>query len=157
MAGRIPRNQCVGRYVSRHDCSGANKGVGADIVTTDDGGIGSNTGAAPNVSAGELAAAVDSAAWIGYVGEYAAGTEEDVVVAGDASIDANVVLNLDVCAQDYAGGDHDVLSNIAALADHSARHDVAEMPNLGARSDAGSLVDDCGFVGLVLHVGVTLF
>ena len=104
-----------------------------------------------------LAAAVDRTARIGYVGEYAAGTEEDVVVAGDTFIDANVVLDLDVCTQDYAGGDHDVLSNVAAFAEHSARHDVAEMPNLGARSDAGSLVDDCGFVGLVIHVGVTLF
>lgn len=157
MAGRIPYNQCVGRYVSRHDCSGANEGVGADVVATDDGGIGSNAGAAPDVGAGELATAVDRAARIGYVGEYAAGTEEDVVVASDTFIDANIVLNLDVCAQDYAGGDHDVLSNVAAFAEHSAWHDVAKMPNLGARSDAGSLVDDCGFVGLVIHVGVTLF
>ena len=157
LAGWIPHDQCVGWYVFRYHRSGANEGVGADVVAADDGSVGPNAGAASHVGAGVLAAAVDRAAWIRHVGEYAAGTEEDVVVARDAFIDAHVVLYLDVCAQNDAGGDHDVLADVAAFAQHGARHNVAEMPNFGARSDAGSFVDDCGFVGLVIHVGVTLF
>ena len=157
MAGWISHDQRVSWYVFRHNRSGANEGVGADVMAANDGGVGPDAGAPPHVGAGVLAAAVDRAARIGHVGEHAAGTEEDVVIAGDAFIDAHVVLDLDVCAQDDAGGDHDVLADVAAFAQYGARHDVAEVPNLGARSNAGSLVDDCGLVGLVIHVGVTLF
>ena len=52
-------------------------------MAADDGGVGSNAGSAPHVGAGVLAAAVDRAARVRYVGEHAAGTEEDIIVARD--------------------------------------------------------------------------
>ena len=50
---------------------------------------------APRPVGAGVAAAVDRAARVRYVGEHA-GTEEDVVVARDAFINAHVVLDLDV-------------------------------------------------------------
>ena len=78
MAGWIPHDQRVGGYVFGHDRSGANEGVGANVVAADDGGVGPDAGASPHVGPGVLAAAVDRAARVGHVGEHTAGAEEDI-------------------------------------------------------------------------------
>ena len=85
------------------------------------------------------------------VGEYTAGPKEYVVVAGHTFVDGDVVLNLDILAQNHAGRYDHVLANVAVFAQNSTRHDVAEVPNLGAFSDACSFIDGGGFVCLILH------
>ena len=71
----------------------------------------------------------------------------------DALVDRDVVLHLHVVAQPGAAHDHDVLAQVAPLADDRARHHVAEMPDLRASADDGAVVDIAGFVGEVVGHG----
>ena len=93
---------------------------------------------------------------VDHVGEYTAGPEEYVVFAGHTFVDRDVVLHLDILAQNHAGRYDHVLANVAVFAQNSARHDVAEVPNLGTFSDACSFIDGGGFVSLILHGMVRL-
>ena len=92
-------------------------------------------------------AAHHGAAGVGHVGEHAAWAEEDIVLTGDAGVEADVVLNLAVAAEHHIGADDDVLANVAPVSQHCAGHDVAEMPNARARSDGTAVVDDRRFMG----------
>src|SRR5205823_10356128 len=71
---------------------------------------------------------------------------EHVILQLDALVDRHVVLNAAVPAHARTIHHDNVLSKAAPLADDRARHDVAEMPDLGAATDAGTLVHIGRFV-----------
>ena len=116
-------------------------------MPADDGRIGTNTGTFAHVGLGVLPATNDSTAWIGDIGEDTGGAQKDIIAACHTSIQAHVVLNLAVPAQDHLRADHDVLSNIAAFTQCGAGHDVAKVPHFGASPNATALIDDRSFVG----------
>src|SRR5262249_24449467 len=100
-----------------------------------DGGVGPDARSAAHarllihVSADDLAARVDD------VGKNAGRPKKDIVFDDGAGVERYVVLNLDVVADQHMAGDMDVLPQDAALADLAIRHDMAEVPNLGAFPD----------------------
>src|SRR4029079_18674313 len=59
-----------------------------------------------------------------------------------AGVHGDVVLDLDVVADDGAAIDVDVLTDDASLADACVLHDVREVPDLRARADGGPVVDE---------------
>ena len=122
--GGVSNNQGVGFDGFGDDCAGANEGEFADVVATDDGGIGADGGPAFHGSFGIIASSVDRTAWVDDIGEDAGGTEEDIVLAGDAGINGDVVLHFHVVAEDDLGGDDDILSEVTVFADDGAGHDV---------------------------------
>ena len=94
----------------------------------------------------ELVSTVNLAAGIDHVGEDHGWTEEDVIFQVHAAVDRDIVLDLDLVSNLGIRSDEHILTDIAVLADASARHNVAEMPNLGAGADFSALVDEAGFM-----------
>ena len=93
-----------------------------------------------------LASAVHRAPGIPNVGEDAGRSEEDVVVAQHAVVQAHVVLDLDVASQAHRGGHVASLAQARPCAEARARHDVRKMPNLDVGPEMGAFVDDGGFM-----------
>jgi len=128
--------------------TGTDEGKFADVVAAYDGGIGADGGPAFHGSFGIFAPTVDCTAWVDDIGEDAGGAEEDIVLAGNASINGDVVLHFHVVAEYYLGGDDDVLSEVAVFANDGAVHDVGEVPDFCAFTDGAAGIDDGRGVGV---------
>ena len=146
--GRVSNYQRVGVDRFGDDCAGTDEGKFADVVATDDGGIGTDGGPAFHGSFGIFASTVYRTAGVDDIGEDAGGAEEDIVLAGDAGIDGDVVLHFHVVAEYDLGGDDDVLSEVTVFADDCAGHDVGEVPDFCAFTDGAAGIDDGGGVGV---------
>ena len=132
-------------------CSGPDEAVLAQIITANNGGIRSHGGSSPNVGSGVLSPAVHGTPGIDDVGEHTAWTQENVIVAGDALVDADIVLHLDLVSEDHTGRNDHVLAQIAAITHLRALHDVGEMPNLGAFSNFAPRIHHRRFVSKEFH------
>jgi hypothetical protein len=146
--GGVSDDECVRFNRFGDDCAGADEGKFADVVAADDGGIRTDGGPAFHGSFGIIAPSVDCAAGVDDIGEDAGGAEEDIVLAGDAGINGDVVLHFHIVAEHHLGGDDDVLSEVAVFADDGAGHDVGEVPDFCAFTDGAAGVDDGGGVGV---------
>ena len=147
VSGRVAEHEGVGWHIFRDDGPGPDEGKGPDVVATDNGGVGTNRSPTAYASAGILVSADHRTARVGDVGKNATRTEEDIVLAGDARVEADIVLDLAIPAQRDVWANHDVLADVAPLSQYCTGHDVAEMPNLGAGTDLTPRVDHGRFVG----------
>ncbi len=116
-------------------------------MATHYGRIGPYGRALSHMGAGVLVAPHHGAARIGHIGEHAGRPQKHIVSAGHPRVQADVVLDLAIFAEDNLRADHHVLADVASLAQYRAGHDVAEVPNLGARPDGAALVQDSRFMG----------
>src|SRR6185369_14459228 len=105
----------------------ADKRVPADGVTAYHRRIRAERGAAADRRRPVLVFSRYVAARVHHVREHHRRTAEHVVFEDHTGVDRHVVLNLDVVADGDAGRNHDVLTDVAALADAGARHDMTEM------------------------------
>ncbi len=108
--GGVAVYQSVVRDIPGDDSARANKAVPAQSDTADDGGVGANGSALANPSLAIFILAGDMAARVDHVGENAGGTQEAVVLNDHSGIDGDIVLDLDVVAEDHAGGDDHILA-----------------------------------------------
>ena len=83
------------------------------------------------------------AAWVADVREYTRRPQEYVVFKMAARIQGDVVLDLDVAADDRIAGDMHVLAQNATLADFCICHHMAEVPDLGPGPDVARFIDKC--------------
>jgi hypothetical protein len=83
-----------------------------------------------------LSSSNHSTTGVDYVGENATGTQEYIVAAGNAFIDGDVVLHLDIPSQDHSWRDHNILPNVAVFSQNSSWHDVAKMPYFASFANA---------------------
>ena len=146
--GGIANNQRVGVDRFGDHCAGADEGKFANVVSADDGGIGADGGPAFHGSFGIFASSDDCTSWVDDIGEDAGRAEEDIVLAGDAGINGDVVLHFHIVAEHYLGRDDDVLSEVAVFADHGAGHDVGEVPDFCAFTDGAAGIEDGRGVGV---------
>jgi len=127
---RVAYHQGMVRDVLCHDGAGADKGIAADGVATDDGAVGTQGGALPDKGGADLVHLADFGAGVVDIGENHGGAAEDAVFKGDAFIDADVVLDLAFGADGGVGADDDVLADVAGFADFGIGEDVGEVPDL---------------------------
>lgn len=139
----ISNHQRVGFNRFGDDCAGADEGKFSDVVAADDGSIGADGGPAFHGSFGIFASSDDSASWVDDIGEDAGGAEEDIVLAGNAGINGDVILHFHVVAEHDLGGDDDVLSEVTVFANDGTGHDVGEVPDFCAFTDGTAGIDDC--------------
>src|SRR5690606_6996193 len=112
-----------------------------------DGGVGAYGRPAPDPGGLVLVLARNVGTRIDHVGEHARRAAEDVGFELDPFVDGHVVLDLDVVADAGARHHHDILAQVAALADHRAGHHVRKVPDPGAGADHRTVIDIAGFVG----------
>ena len=87
------------------------------------------------------------AAGVADVGEHHRGAQKNVIPAGNALVNAHIVLYFDIAPQHDAGGDKYVLAQVAAFPQHGSAHHVAEMPDPAAVADLRPFVNNGGGVG----------
>ena len=149
---RVTHHEGIRRDVPRHHRARSNHGVGADRMSANNRRIGPDRGAPFDTRRTELILARHGTARIDDVREHAAGPEEDIVLAGHARVDRDVVLHLHAIAQHDARRDDNVLPNRATLANDAPRHEVRKMPHHGAASNAASGIDHSRLVGLKFFI-----
>src|SRR5262245_49384115 len=137
--------------VCRDDRSGTDEGVAADRMSADDRAVGAEGRAASDQRPLKFVLAHDMTAGVDQVGEDHRRAPKHVVFQDHAGVDGDVVLNLDVVADDHIRRDHDVLSDVAPRADRGAGHHVGEVPDLRALADAAPLIDIRRLVGEKAH------
>src|SRR5688572_7548612 len=148
-ARRVAVDDRVVGHVARDDAARADDAEASERHAADDRRVGADGSAAPHERAAVLVLALDVASRVDHVREYHRGPAEHVVLEDDARVDRDVVLDLDVVADDASRRDHDVLADVAARADSRVAHHVAEVPDLRAVADLGRRVDDRRLVGKV--------
>ncbi len=121
--------------IFRHDGAGADEGVTADGVATDDGAVGAERCTSFDKGGADLVHLADFRPWIIDVGKDHGRTAEDAVFQSDAFIDGDVVLDFAFIADGRVGADDDVLADIAVFADFGAGEDVGKMPNSRSLTD----------------------
>jgi hypothetical protein len=81
-------------------------------------------------------------AWVDDVGQHHRGAEENIVFANDPFVEGDVVLNLNVVADDHAVGDEYVLPQTTVFSYARTGHNVAEVPDFGVAPDLGAFVNE---------------
>jgi len=127
--------------ISCHDSPGGDKGIGTEFNTADDCGVGANGYTTPHVGGAKLVLAFDLRARVIYVRENATGSAENAVFKFDTGIQAHIVLDLASIADDNVLANHDILAQDAILTDHCASKNMAEVPDLRARTNLAGLID----------------
>ena len=98
-SGHTEHEGIVGDIPAYHS-AGTDEGVATDRPTADDCGIGTDGGTAPDERALVQRMAVDLGAGVDDIGEDTGRTQEDIILDDDTGVDGNVVLYLDVAAND---------------------------------------------------------
>src|SRR5215212_3381925 len=127
--GRYAGHQGEGRNLLRHNGAGGDEAVFAEPGAADDGGVGSDCGAAPHQGRPELVLALDLGARVHDVGKDTGRPAKDAILQGDARVNADIVLNLAAVADRHVGPDADALADHAVLADTGVLQHMAEMPD----------------------------
>ena len=151
LAGGVSNDEGVVGHGFCDDRACTDEGVASDVVSTNDGGIGTDGSAFFHKCTGVFALAVDGRTRVDHIGKNHGGSQEDVVFANHTGIDAHVVLYLDIATEHHLRTDNDILADVAVFANDAVGHDVAEMPDFGAVADLAVVVDDGGGVGEVSH------
>lgn len=142
LSGGVADNEAVGLYGLGDDGSCADEGISADVVTTDDGGIGADGSTFSDDGFQVFSLAVDSAAGVIDIGEDHRRAEENVVFADDAFVNGYVVLYLDVVSELDAIGHEYVLAEVAVFPDDGSWHYMTEVPYFAAFADGGAGVNN---------------
>ncbi len=151
LMSRIADYKSIGLDVFSDHRTGADKAVFSERCAANKGRIGPDGGPSFKNRFLVLSTPVYGASRIVYVGEHHARAEKDIVFANHAGINAHIVLDFDIAAEHYVWADDDVLSEVAAGADFSALHHVAEMPDFCSRSDFCSWVDDSSWMKVFMQ------
>src|SRR5438105_2449881 len=135
--------------VMRDDGAGADERILTERDAADDRRVCADAGSTPHACCAVFVLSRDVAPRIDDVGEHHRRSAEHVVLQLDALIHTHVVLDLAISSDARAVHHDDILSKTTMLADHSAGHYMAKMPDLRPRSDRRAgidvrrLVDEC--------------
>src|SRR5512133_601762 len=100
---RIANHQGIRFNILRDDCTGADKGIFPDIITTDDGRVGANGGTVFHGSCSVFISPVDMTSRVDHIGKDAGRAKEYIILANYTGVKGYVVLNLDVVSEHNAG------------------------------------------------------
>ena len=141
LAGRIADHEGIGRHIFGDNGARANHAILAKFVATNDGSVCSDGHATTENRLFVLVLAADGCAGVDDVCEHHRRTEEHIVLADNARIDRDVVLDFAVTAEFDVGRDDYVLTYVTVFADLATGHDVAEMPYFCALADLAVFID----------------
>jgi len=154
LAGGIAYHEGIVGDVLGHDAAGSNETVAAQRHPADDRGVRADRGPATDHGLLVEVVPVDLAAGIGDVGQNTGRPQEDVVLNRGSRIDRDVVLNLDVVADDNPTSHIDILPEDAILPNPGPSQYMTKVPDLGASADNGSIIDIRGLVREVVGSGL---
>ena len=143
---RISHHQGVIGHIACHHRTGPDKGISADPVAADNGAIGAQGGTLLNQGGPDLFHAPDVGPGIDDIGEDHAGAAEDVIFQGDTFIDGNVILNLASLSDGDVRTDHDILTDVAVIAEEGTGQNMGKMPDLCPPADRHTVIHHRGFV-----------
>ena len=138
--------------IFRHDGAGADEGVTADGVATDDGAVGAERCTSFDKGGADLVHLADFRTGVVDVGEYHRRAAKNAVFQSDTFIDADVVLDLAFVADDYVGTNDDILADVAVVADFGTGEDVGEVPDFRPGTDLDFVIDGGG--GMCENAGI---
>jgi len=131
--------------------TGTDEGKPADIVSADDGGVGTDGSALLYKGAGIFAFAVDGRAGIGHIGEDHRRSKENIVFADNTGVYTDVVLYFNIFAKYHLWTHNNVLADVAVFTNDAVGHDVTEVPYFCSGAYLAIFVDDGGGVGEEVH------
>ena len=137
---RVAVAQPVIRHVLRHHRARADEAVAAQRDPANDRGVRTDRCAALHQRALVLVLAVYMTARVEHVGKDHRWSQERVILNDHPGIDRDVILDLNVVANDAFRRNNDVLPDIAAAADARGCHNMTEMPDLRPIADLGAVV-----------------
>lgn len=135
----------VGDILGNHR-SGADERIFPDGMAADDGAVGPKGGAFLDEGGADLVHLGDFRSGVVDICKDHGGPAEDAVFQGDAFVNAHIVLDFALVANDDIGTDDHVLTDVAVLAYFGAGEDVGKVPDLCAFADAHVVVNDGGGV-----------
>lgn len=146
LPGRDSRQQGKRLHIPRHDSTGSDEGIAANLTAADNGAVSAESSATPHarIPIGVLAA--DGRTRIVDVSEDNARAAEDLVLKEDAVIDRYVVLNLDAMADARMATDVDVLPQRTTLTDLRACADVSPVPDATSGANHRPFINNCRWV-----------
>ena len=141
LAGRIADHEGIGRHIFGNNRAGTNHAILAEFVSADNRSVSPDRNAATENRLFVLVLAADGCAGVDDVCEHHRRAEEHIVLADNARIDRDVVLDFAVTAEFDVGRDDYVLTYVTVFADLATGHDVAEMPYFCALADLAVFID----------------
>lgn len=132
------------RYIVRYHRTRADEGIFADVVAANHGGIGTDGGTAPHSRGRIFIPATHLATRVDDIGEHHRRAEENIILAHHSGVNRHVVLHLHVPSQCHTGSNEHILTDVAALTQGAARHQVRKMPDFCARADVTARVNNSG-------------
>src|SRR5699024_2535848 len=127
-----------------HHRSGTYKGIPANVMSTDNGGVGPDAGALFHHCPAIFALPLNKCPWIDHVGKDAGRPQEHTVLALHTCVNRDVILDFAAVPQLHARGDDHVLSDIAVLPNGTAAHDMGKVPDLRSCTDRAALIHITG-------------
>ena len=113
----------------RHDSSGTDKSIGADIVSANNGSICTDCRPFPYMSPSIPGFPVDGTPGIGNISKYTGRPQENIVFTSYSGINRYIILHFHIVSQDDLRRDHYILTDIAIRPDHTSCHNMTEMPD----------------------------
>lgn len=138
------------RNVFIYHRSGPDKRITPQGNAADNSGIGADRRALFDQSRAKLVYLSYFRPGVVDIGKYHGRPAENAVFQSNSFIDADVVLNLAVVADNNIRPDQDILADIAILANFCTRQDVGEMPDFCSLADLAAIVDVGGFMDEVV-------
>lgn len=94
----------------------------------------------------EFVPPIDLTAGIDHVGEDHGWAQKYAILQRNSAVHGDIILDFDLVSNLSVRADEHVLTDNAVLSNARARHNMAEMPDLGSRANFSTLVDIAGFV-----------
>ena len=159
LAGGVANDKGVVGDGFGDDGTGTDEGKPSDIVSANDGGVGSDGGSMLYQGSGIFALAVDGRSWVDHIGEDHRRSKENIVFTDHTGVDTDVVLHFNIFAKYHLWTHNNVLADVAVFTYDAVGHDVAEVPYFCSVAYLAIFVDDGGGVGeeFVFHgVGIII-
>jgi len=126
--------------------AGGDEGVVPDSDSANDRRIRTNSCATLDYRPLRCGTTRDGRARVANVGKHCRGADEHIVCQDNAVVERNVVLNPTTISNFDVSRHEDVLTEHTVGSNACSRHDVAEVPYLGGRSDPRARIDHAGGV-----------
>jgi len=141
--GGVAHNQCMTRYIAVYNSPSADEAIPSQCRTADNSSIGADSSPLFYKCRPHLVHFSYFCPRIGNIGEDHARAAEHTCFEGYPLVHGNIVLDFTVVSNDDIRADHDILANVAVIADGRVSKYMTKMPYFGSRADLAVVIDDC--------------
>lgn len=151
-AGGVAVDQRMIRHVARDHGACTDKGVTPDGDAAYNSGIGPDGCPLPYQRGAGFIHFAEACPGIPHIGKYHGRSAEDLIFQSYMPIYADIVLNLAAAADAYMGVDVDILADIAVFPNDGGTHDMAEVPDMCALANRGTVINNTAGMNECCHV-----